>query len=71
MAETSFPLNSGKKHGHHVRPNQQQYKRLVYLNMRACAELYAAQMCPLPLTEVMYGGLAFERHYKDIRAKLI
>lgn len=44
----TLPLDSGKKNAHHVRPNQQQYKRLVYLNMRACAELYAAQMCPLP-----------------------
>lgn len=61
-----FPTRLWQKSGHHVRPNQQQYKRLVYLNMRDCTKLYAAQMCPLPLTEVMYGDLALERHYEEL-----
>lgn len=55
-----------QKSGHHVHPNQQQYKRLVYLNMRDCTKLYAAQMCPHPQTEVMYGDLALERHYEEL-----
>ncbi len=65
MAENSFPLDSGKRAAT-MRPNQQQYKRLVYLNMRDCTKLYAAQMCPHPQTEVIYGDLALERHYEEL-----
>ncbi len=61
-----FPTRLRQKSGHHVRPNQQQYKRLVYLNMRDCTKLYAAQMCPHPQTELIYGDLALERHYEEL-----
>ncbi len=61
-----FPTRLRQKSGHHVRPNQQQYKRLVYLICMTAPSFMRPRCALTPKPRVMYGDLALERHYEEL-----